>query len=145
MGLVSAARVAAPKSRPLKPPPTHVVVHRLAQRYGDLAIHESAGRRTQVDSGMVRTVRKKPARPANLAVHRPTGHAKWAIIRQKAGKDGGQQQKMPPWRMLRYLVWKTPPLRLLLVSDNLPDSQVGRATIACDAAAHHCQAAASAA
>ena len=82
--------------KPSKPPPTYAVLRRLAQSYG------------------------------NLTVHEPTGHAKWQVLRQKVGKDGEEQRKLPPWRMLRYLVWKTPPLRLLLVSDNLPDSQVGR-------------------
>lgn len=32
--------------------------------------------------------------------------------------------KMNPWRLLRMVKWKTPPRRMLLVSDNLPESEL---------------------
>lgn len=65
-------------------------------------------------------------RPSNVDVQRLTG--RFGNLSVEESREVEQRERMlriKPWRILRYVWWRAPPLRLLLVSDNLPDSKVG--------------------
>lgn len=89
-------------SSPATTEPSSEVIRRLAERYGSLDISEGVLNEASAD-------------------------ARWDMIlddESSSDEKRAQMSLLKPWRALRYIVWRSPPRRLLLVSDNLPDSQV---------------------
>mmetsp|Transcript_36790 Transcript_36790/g.89560 ORF Transcript_36790/g.89560 Transcript_36790/m.89560 type:complete len:494 (+) Transcript_36790:142-1623(+) len=99
------------------PRPEHAIICRLAERYGTLSLDELSAHSSK----------EKLSSSSGWEDEEPSGGAQWDVLVEDKSEEAEESTeklvKMRPWRMLRYLVWKTPPLRLLLVSDNLPDSE----------------------